>query len=64
MRRLVPGLVDEFGGELTDEEIRGIADEILATYDEAPVRSFVMTLANRKARQILRERAGAGTAVS
>jgi arsenate reductase (thioredoxin) len=59
MGRLVPGLVDEFGGELTGEEIRRIADEILATYDEAPVRSFVMTLANRKARQILKERAGA-----
>ncbi len=58
MSRLVPGLVDEFGGELTDEEIRGIADEILAAYDEAPVRSFVMALANRKARQILRERTG------
>jgi arsenate reductase len=64
MSRLVPGLVDEFGSELTDVEIRQIADEILATYDEAPVRSFVMTLANRKARQILKERAGAGTAVS
>jgi hypothetical protein len=60
----VPGLVDEFGGELTDEEIRRIADEILATYDDVPVRSFVMTLANRKARQMLRERAGATTAVS
>jgi arsenate reductase (thioredoxin) len=59
MSRLVPGLVEEFGGELTDEEIRRIADEILATYDEAPVRSFVMTLANRKAREILRERAAA-----
>ena len=62
MGRLVPGLVDEFGAELTDDEIRQIADEILATYDEAPVRSFVMTLANRKARQILKERAGAATA--
>jgi hypothetical protein len=41
------------------EEIRRIADEILATYDEAPVRSFVMTLANRKAREILKERATA-----
>jgi arsenate reductase (thioredoxin) len=59
MGRLVPGLVEEFGGELTDEEIRQIADEILSTYDEVPVRSFVMTLANRKARQLLRERAGA-----
>jgi protein-tyrosine-phosphatase len=64
MSRLVPGLVEEFGGELTDEEIRTIADEILATYDEAPVRSFVMTLANRKARQILRDRAGAATTAS
>ena len=62
MGRLVPGLVDEFGGELTDDEIRQIADEILATYDEAPVRSFVMTLANRKARQILKERTGATAA--
>jgi arsenate reductase (thioredoxin) len=59
MSRLVPGLVNEFGGELTDDEIRRIADEILATYDDVPVRSFVMTLANRKAREILKERAGA-----
>jgi arsenate reductase len=64
MSRLVPGLVDEFGGELTDDEIRTIADEILATYDDVPVRSFVMTLANRKARQILRERAGAPAGAS
>jgi hypothetical protein len=40
------------------EEIRGIADEILDTYDEVPVRSFVMTLANRRARAILKDRAG------
>jgi arsenate reductase (thioredoxin) len=64
MGRLVPGLVDEFGGELTDEEIRRIADEILAMYDEVPVRSFVMTLANRRARQMLRDRAGAAPAAS
>jgi arsenate reductase len=60
MARLVPGLVDEFGGQLTDEEIRAIADDILDTYDEVPIRSFVMTLANRRAREILKERA-AGT---
>jgi protein-tyrosine-phosphatase len=59
MARLVPGLVEEFSGRLTDEEIRRIADEILDSYDEVPVRSFVMTLANRKAREILRQRAGA-----
>jgi arsenate reductase len=57
MARLVPGLVEEFSGRLTDEEIRQIADDILDTYDDAPVRSFVMTLANRKAREILKERA-------
>jgi hypothetical protein len=58
MARLVPPLVDEFGGRLTDEEIRQIADDILDTYDDVPVRSFVMTLANRKARTLLRERTG------
>jgi arsenate reductase (thioredoxin) len=58
MGRLVPGLVDEFGGRLTDEEIRQIADDILDTYDEVPIRSFVMTLANRRAREILKQRAG------
>jgi arsenate reductase len=58
MSRLVPGLVQAFGGRLTDEQIRAIADDILDTYDDVPIRSFVMTLANRKARQILKERAG------
>jgi arsenate reductase (thioredoxin) len=61
MARLVPPLVDEFGGRLTDEEIRRLADEILETYDDVPVRSFVMTLANRRAREILRERTSAAT---
>jgi arsenate reductase (thioredoxin) len=59
MARLVPPLVDEFRGRLTDEEIRQIADDILDTYDDVPIRSFVMTLANRRAREILRERTGA-----
>jgi arsenate reductase len=57
MANLVPGLVDEFGDWLTGEEIRQIADEILDTYDEVPIRSFVMTLANRRARALLKERA-------
>ena len=58
MARLVPGLVEEFGDRLTDEEIRAIADDILDTYEEVPIRSFVMTLANRRAREILKQRAG------
>jgi arsenate reductase len=56
MGQLVPGLVDEFGDRLSDEEIRQIADEILGSYEEVPIRSFVMTLANRRAREILKER--------
>lgn len=64
MARLVPGRVEEFGDRLTDEEIRGITDEILETYDEAPVRSFVMTLANRRARAILKDRAGEAVGAS
>jgi arsenate reductase len=55
MARLVPGFVEEFGGRLSDGEIRGIADDILDTYDDVPIRSFVMTLANRKAREILKD---------
>jgi arsenate reductase len=57
MTKLVPDLVAEFSGRLTDDEIRRLADEILETYDDVPVRSFVLTLANRRAREILRARA-------
>jgi arsenate reductase len=64
MARLVPGLVDEFGGQLRDEEIRAIADEILESYDEVPIRSFVMTLANRRAREILRQRSSPAATAS
>jgi arsenate reductase (thioredoxin) len=56
LAQLVPGLVDEFGDRLSDEEIREIADEILDSYEEVPIRSFVMTLANRRAREILKQR--------
>jgi arsenate reductase (thioredoxin) len=59
MAQLVPGLVDEFGDRLSDEEIRQIADGILESYEEVPVRSFVMALANRRAREILKERSAA-----
>jgi arsenate reductase len=56
LAQLVPGLVDEFGDTLDGEAIRGIANEILDTYEEVPIRSFVMTLAHRRAREILKER--------
>ena len=54
LERLLPGLVQEFEGAHTPEEIRACADVILADYDEAPVRSFTMTLAFRRARQCLK----------
>jgi arsenate reductase (thioredoxin) len=55
MAQLVPGLVREFGDRLADDDIRRIADEILDSYEEVPVRSFVMTLAHRRAREILKD---------
>jgi arsenate reductase (thioredoxin) len=59
LAQLVPGLVSEFSGRLTDQEIRQIADEMLESYEEVPVRSFVLTLANRRAREILKARSTA-----
>jgi arsenate reductase len=53
LRRLLPDLVKEFDGLRSDDEIRACADAILADYDEAPVRSFVMTLAHRRTRECL-----------
>jgi arsenate reductase len=55
LAQLVPDLVREFGDSLDDDEIRKIADEILDSYEEVPIRSFVMTPAHRRAREILRE---------
>ena len=48
---MLPGLIERFP-ELPDAEIRACADAVLAEYDEVPVRSFVMTLAERKARRL------------
>ena len=52
--RLLPDLVKEFGHERTEEEIRMAADTALAEFQDAPVRSYVMSIANRKAREVLR----------
>jgi arsenate reductase len=53
---LLPGLIERFP-ELPDEQIRAVADAVLSEFDEAPVRSFVMTLADRRARALLAEQA-------
>ena len=53
--RLLPDLAKEFEGERTPEEIRACADAVLGELGDAPVRSFVMTLAHRRTRDCLRE---------
>jgi arsenate reductase len=56
--RLIPPLVEEFGDGVPETEIRSIADAILAGYDDVPVRSFVMSIAHRRARQMLKQKTG------
>ena len=51
--RLLPDLVREFQGVRSDGEIRACADAILSDYQDAPVRSFVMTLAHKRTRECL-----------
>jgi protein-tyrosine-phosphatase len=53
LERLLPDLVREFEGRRSDGEIRACADAILGDYAEAPVRSFVMSLAHRRTRECL-----------
>jgi arsenate reductase len=55
LARLLPNLIEEFEGIRLPDVIRGCADAILAEFDEAPVRSFVLTLADRRTRECLRE---------
>ena len=54
LQRLLPDLAEEFEGVRSDAEIRACADAILAGYQEAPVRSFVMSIAHRRTRDCLR----------
>jgi arsenate reductase len=53
LARLLPDLAREFRGQRSDHEIRACADAILADYQEAPVRSFVMTIAHKRTRECL-----------
>lgn len=55
LEQLLPSLVDEFGQLKPAEEIRACADRILEDFDDVPVRSFVLTLAERRIRDCLRE---------
>jgi arsenate reductase (thioredoxin) len=55
LERLLPGLVEEFDGKRDPETIRACADAVLQKHRDVPVRSFVLTLAYREAKQCLRE---------
>jgi arsenate reductase (thioredoxin) len=53
--QLLPSLVAEFGDTKPADEIRACADTILADFDDVPVRSYVLTLAERRIRNCLHE---------
>jgi protein-tyrosine-phosphatase len=55
LEQLLPRLVEEFADTKPAEEIRACADAILSEFDDAPVRTFVLTLAERRARDCLRQ---------
>lgn len=54
LERLLPPLAEEFADVRSDAEVRTCADAILSQFDEAPVRSHLMTIAHRKTRECLR----------
>jgi hypothetical protein len=55
LQRLIPSLVAEFGEEKPAGEIRACADAVLAEFADVAIRSFVLTLAHRRARECLRD---------
>jgi protein-tyrosine-phosphatase len=55
LARLLPSLAEEFADTKMPEEIRACADAILNEFDDAPVRSFVLIVAERRIRECLRE---------
>ncbi len=55
LANLLPPLVEEFGETIAAEQIRACADRYLGVYGDAPIRSFMRTLAYRDTRECLRE---------
>jgi arsenate reductase len=54
LAQLLPSLAEQFEATRSPEEIRACAEAILERYADAPVRSFVLTLARREAVECLR----------
>ena len=55
LERLLPNLISEFAATRPPEVIRGCADRILADYDDVPIRSHILTIAQKQARDCLRQ---------
>ncbi|MGO9752727.1 MAG: low molecular weight phosphatase family protein [Solirubrobacteraceae bacterium] len=55
LAKLLPDLIKEFGDTRPPEVIRGCADRILDDYDNVPVRSHILTLAQKRTRDCLRQ---------
>lgn len=55
LAQVLPRLVEEFEGRRSDGEIRECADAVLSRFDDARVRTHVVTLAVRQARECLRK---------
>ncbi len=55
LAKLLPELITEFGDTRPPEVIRGCTDRILDDYDNVPVRSHILTLAHKRARECLRQ---------
>jgi len=53
LRRMLPDLIEKFEGRRSPEEIRACADAILDRYDDVPVRSHILALANKAAHDCL-----------
>jgi protein-tyrosine-phosphatase len=54
LAHLLPALAEEFEGTRSPEEIRACADAVLSRFDDAPIRTHVLTLAHRRTRECLR----------
>ncbi len=52
--RMLPSLSEEFEASRNPQEIRACADAVLARFDDVPVRSHIMAIALREARECLR----------
>lgn len=55
LERLLPALADEFEGQHSADDIRACADAVLSRFDDAAIRSHVLTLAHRRTRECLRQ---------